>query len=156
MRQWVGKNVLPLRNCPDPILSNTYFIKVKHAQQLLVIISIKQINYRLTRVREHRNNGRRNIFTCQLNCQLPTVGGRTLVVSSAYWSINFFQNHNRYALLIFLRGRQDQIRKFSILMYTSRLLPTSVHDFWRKSMYVRASDFWRTEAISRRKNAQNR
>ena len=79
------------------------------------------------------------------------MGGRTLVVSSAYWSIDFFQNHNRYALLIFLRGRQDRIRKFSILMYTSRLLPTGVHDFWRKSMYVRASDFRRTAAISRQK-----
>ena len=51
------------KNNRRSILSNTHFIKVKHAQQLVCIISIKQINYRLTRVREHRNNGRRNIFT---------------------------------------------------------------------------------------------
>ena len=45
--------------------------------------------------------------------------------------------------------------KFSIPIYTSRLLPTGVQDFMGKSEYVRPSDFRRTEANSRRKNAQN-
>ena len=45
--------------------------------------------------------------------------------------------------------------KFSLRMYTSRLLPMGVQDFMGKSEYVRSSDFRRTEANFRRKNAQN-
>ena len=47
--------------------------------------------------------------------------------------------------------------KFSILIpvYTSRLLPTGVQDYMGKPEYVRSSDFRRTEANFRRKNAQN-
>ena len=44
--------------------------------------------------------------------------------------------------------------KFSLRVYTSRLLPMGVQDFMGKSEYVRSSDFRRTEANFRRKNAQ--
>ena len=44
--------------------------------------------------------------------------------------------------------------KFSIPMYTSRLLLAGVQDFMGKSEYVQSSDFRRKEANFRRKNAK--
>ena len=96
---------------------------------------------------------RRNNYLTPVNLIGTAGSGRSEVVLSAHWLIT------EWILikcnLTFWSRRRDQMAKFSLRMYTSRLLPMGVQDFMGKSEYVRSSDFRRTEANFRRKNAQN-